>query len=183
MSGFPSLTRQSETGTHWPPNTLGNAPQCSIAPNHQPRRPHCLPGAAGAPSPPRPQPRPSASVPRIPLPPVGRASSALALASSSLPAPTSCSLSAPPDAAYPHLRPSGRPDASAPTPRRLPGPLPRPPALNLRLALPPDPPGCQATPRLLGLPGSSDHPAPAPPRELLRRPQGSLGMLRRRMLE
>lgn len=64
-----------------------------------------------------------------------------------------------------------------------PGPLSPSFAPSLRLARQPTSPGGQATPRLLGLPGSSDHPAPAPPREMLRRPQGSLGKLKRRRLE
>lgn len=81
------------------------------------------------------------------------------------------------------------PPVSAPRmlhgPKPLPlGPLRRPrPIANPDPRSAPAPPGGQATPRLLGLPGSSDHPAPAPPRELLRRPQGSLGKLRRRRLE
>lgn len=72
--------------------------------------------------------------------------------------------------------------ASTPRPPP-PGPLSGPLTPSLRLATQPTLPGGQATPRLLGLPGSSDHPAPAPPREMLRRPQGSLGKLKRRRLE
>lgn len=91
-----------------------------------------------------------------------------------------CSLSAPPDAACLHPRPLG---LGVPTLRPLPRACSFGPRPQDCLAPKPAPPGGQATPRLLGLPGSSDHPAPAPPRELFRRPQGSLGMLRRRRLE
>lgn len=85
--------------------------------------------------------------------------------------------------AAPPLAGLGAPKARRPR-AAAPGPAPAP-APHARPRLPPAPatPGGQATPRLLGLPGSSDHPAPAPPRELLRRPQGSLGKLRRRRME
>lgn len=88
------------TGPRMPrASTLGS-------PNHTARRPHCLPGAAGPPGPlgrsPAPQPRSPAF-----LGPRWGACPPFQSCTSSFPAPTSCSLSAPPDASCLHPRPSG----------------------------------------------------------------------------
>lgn len=162
---FPSFPQPSDPRTHWSPN----AP-CLNARLPQTTRPV---GLIVCPEPQAPQ-LPSAAAP--PLSPDSPHSSAPGGARVLRSSPA-------------HPRSPPRRAARSPRPQMLHActPAPQgsaaPSAPSLRLAPQTAPPGGQATPRLLGLPGSSDHPAPAPPRELFRRPQGSLGMLRQRRLE
>lgn len=164
-------------------------PQCSRfpAPNVRFPQPPAPPASLSALSrrpplaPLRRGPAPQTRFPAFLGSPVGRAPSALAQRALALRPDELLSLGDPKMLRACTPAPSGL-GASTPRPPP-PGPLSRPLAPSFRLPTQPTPPGGQATPRLLGLPGSSDHPAPAPLREMLRRPQGSLGKLKRRRLE
>lgn len=155
------------------PPALDHALPLRAPPLQAPRTPHSMappPAARALPLPAqRPQSHPSAPLPlhaplirprrcdRRPVVPPPRSFSRIPR-----------SLNPPPLQSRRPERFTARAAAPGPAPAPPPHPQPRPPPS-------PAPPRGQATPRLLGLPGSSDHPAPAPPRELLRRPQGSLG--------